>query len=197
MLSRTFLWPQGYTSAAMISVNLDAEFYGRIFYPGIDVSEGDIQRLGWTGMEYGLPHLLDCFREHGVKGTFFIPGRVAELYPDAVRAIADAGHELGCHGYEHEILAHFTPEEQLELLKKAKAAIEKAAGQRKRALPIPAPCPTRMFPTSVSRRGCRSFLSRGRCLTFRISPLRSIPPFRRARPAAPEWIRCWITGCVS
>ena len=74
MLSRTFLWPQGYTSAAMISVNLDAEFYGRIFYPGIDVSEGDIQRLGWTGMEYGLPHLLDCFREHGVKGTFFIPG---------------------------------------------------------------------------------------------------------------------------
>ena len=51
MLSRTFLWPQGYTSAAMISVNLDAEFYGRIFYPGIDVSEGDIQRLGWTGME--------------------------------------------------------------------------------------------------------------------------------------------------
>ena len=46
MLSRTFLWPQGYTSAAMISVNLDAEFYGRIFYPGIDVSEGDIQRLG-------------------------------------------------------------------------------------------------------------------------------------------------------
>ena len=129
MLSRTFLWPQGYTSAAMISVNLDAEFYGRIFYPGIDVSEGDIQRLGWTGMEYGLPHLLDCFREHGVKGTFFIPGRVAELYPDAVRAIADAGHELGCHGYEHEILAHFTPEEQLELLKKAKAAIEKAAGR--------------------------------------------------------------------
>ena len=105
MLSRTFLWPQGYTSAAMISVNLDAEFYGRIFYPGIDVSEGDIQRLGWTGMEYGLPHLLDCFREHGVKGTFFIPGRVAELYPDAVRAIADAGHELGCHGYEHEIIS--------------------------------------------------------------------------------------------
>ena len=85
MLSRTFLWPQGYTSAAMISVNLDAEFYGRIFYPGIDVSEGDIQRLGWTGMEYGLPHLLDCFREHGVKGTFFIPGRVAELYPDPVQ----------------------------------------------------------------------------------------------------------------
>ena len=74
MLSRTFLWPQGYTSAAMISVNLDAEFYGRIFYPGIDVSEGDIQRLGWTGMEYGLPHLLDCFREHGVRAHSSFPG---------------------------------------------------------------------------------------------------------------------------
>ena len=129
MLSKTFPWPQGYTSAAMISVNLDAEFYGRIFYPGIDVSDGDIQRLGWTGMEYGLPHLLDCFRTRGVKATFFIPGRVAELYPDAVRAIADAGHELGCHGYEHEILAHFTPEEQLALLKKAKCSIEEAAGK--------------------------------------------------------------------
>lgn len=51
MLSRTFLWPQGYTSAAMISVNLDAEFYGRIFtrastYPRVTSSGSAGQ--GWN-----------------------------------------------------------------------------------------------------------------------------------------------------
>ena len=38
-------WPQNKVCAAMISVNLDAEFFAKIYYPDVEVEEGDILRL--------------------------------------------------------------------------------------------------------------------------------------------------------
>ena len=78
MSDHTKIWPEGKSCGVMVSVNLDAEFYGRIFYPDVDVDVGDIMRLGKTGMEYGLPRLLDTLERFGVKATFFIPGAVGE-----------------------------------------------------------------------------------------------------------------------
>lgn len=46
MLSEKIKWPSGCSCAVMISVNLDAEFFGKIYYPDVDVNEGDIFRLG-------------------------------------------------------------------------------------------------------------------------------------------------------
>lgn len=54
------------------------------------------------GVEKGLPGLLELFLEEQVRATFFVTGRVAELYPGYIRRIADDGHEIGCHGYAHE-----------------------------------------------------------------------------------------------
>jgi len=129
MANEKILWPQGKASAAMISINLDAEFYGRIFYPGTSLEDGDILRLGRSGMEFGLPRLLNVFDDFGVKATFFIPGEVAVRYPKEVKMIADRGHEIGCHGLEHELLAHLTREEQKERLAKAKAILEETTGK--------------------------------------------------------------------
>ena len=112
MVSKAFSWPRGKKCAALVSVNLDAEFYGRIFYPGVNVDEGDINRLGKSGMRFGLPRLLSVLEKYDVKATFFIPGEVALRYPDAVKRIAQKGHEIGCHGLEHELLAHFSDETQ-------------------------------------------------------------------------------------
>ena len=109
-------WPQNKVCAAMISVNLDAEFFAKIYYPDVEVEEGDILRLGRTGIRFGLPHLLEVLDRYQLKATFFIPGQVAKRYPDAVRAIAAHGHEIGCHGNHHEILAHMTGDEQRALL---------------------------------------------------------------------------------
>ena len=38
----------------------------------------------------------------GIPSTFFVTGHTADTYPDSVRAIAQAGHEIGHHGYLHE-----------------------------------------------------------------------------------------------
>src|SRR5687767_3717480 len=46
--------------------------------------------------------LLEDFDATGVRATFFILGFVAERYPELVRRIHAAGHEIGCHSYLHE-----------------------------------------------------------------------------------------------
>jgi polysaccharide deacetylase family protein (PEP-CTERM system associated) len=51
--------------------------------------------------------LLDGF---GVRATFFVLGHVAARYPDLIRHIAGAGHEVGVHGYWHLKVHRLTPE---------------------------------------------------------------------------------------
>ena len=55
----------------------------------------------FRGVEEATAPLLAMLREEGVRSTVFSTGVVAERYPDAMRAIVDAGHELGCHGHTH------------------------------------------------------------------------------------------------
>ena len=55
----------------------------------------------FRGIEEGAPKLLSLFAELGVRATYFTTGEVAARYPDAVRAVVNAGHELGCHGVSH------------------------------------------------------------------------------------------------
>ena len=129
MKTEKTIWKDGAACAVMLSVNLDAEFFGRIFYPGIDVDEGDIRNLGRSGMEFGLPHLLDCFDAYRVKATFFIPGAVGARYPDAVREIAARGHEIGCHGNQHEIFACLGADEQRSALREAIGVLTPLAGE--------------------------------------------------------------------
>lgn len=129
MLIEKTAWPQNKTCAAMISVNLDAEFFGKIYYPDVNVDEGDILRLGRTGIRFGLPKLLAVLERYGVKATFFIPGAVVKRYPEAVASIVAHGHEIGCHGNNHEILAHMTAGEQRKALMEARELLTEAAGK--------------------------------------------------------------------
>lgn len=129
MLIEKTAWPSNKTCAAMISVNLDAEFFGKIYYPDVNVDEGDILRLGRTGIRFGLPKLLEVLDRFEVKATFFIPGAVVKRYPEAVASIVERGHEIGCHGNNHEILAHMTVKEQRAALTEARDLLTKAAGK--------------------------------------------------------------------
>jgi peptidoglycan/xylan/chitin deacetylase (PgdA/CDA1 family) len=47
------------------------------------------------------PRILDIFRDHGVKATFFVVGGAAEQYPDIVMRMKKEGHEVGSHSYSH------------------------------------------------------------------------------------------------
>jgi len=47
------------------------------------------------------PRMLDIFRDHGVKATFFVVGGAAEQYPELVLRMRKEGHEVGNHSYSH------------------------------------------------------------------------------------------------
>ena len=55
--------------------------------------------------------LLDLFDSHGVKGTFFVLGWVADRHRSLVREIHDRGHEVAAHSYWHRPVYETTPEE--------------------------------------------------------------------------------------
>lgn len=54
--------------------------------------------------------LLDILARRGLHATFFVLGWVAERHPGIVRDIAEAGHEVACHGYSHELVYRQTRE---------------------------------------------------------------------------------------
>jgi peptidoglycan/xylan/chitin deacetylase (PgdA/CDA1 family) len=71
----------------------------------------------------GLPRALEALAALDLRATFFVEGLNAELYPDALRDIAAAGHEVGLHGWRHEVWEALSPAEEDELLGRGVAAL--------------------------------------------------------------------------
>jgi peptidoglycan-N-acetylglucosamine deacetylase len=79
----------------------------------------------------GCERILRLLDREGIPATFFVTGHTADTYPDHVRAIAAAGHEIGHHGYLHENpLALETPERERDVLIKGFDALDRAARVR-------------------------------------------------------------------
>ena len=72
-----------------------------------------------------LPSLLAMLGERELEATFFVEGLNAELYPDALKAIAAAGHEVAYHAWRHEQWGALSSEEQAENLARGGAAFGK------------------------------------------------------------------------
>jgi peptidoglycan/xylan/chitin deacetylase (PgdA/CDA1 family) len=56
---------------------------------------------GWRGVTEGMPKLLDLLASEGVSSTCFTTGQTAERFPELMRGLVAAGHELACHGHTH------------------------------------------------------------------------------------------------
>jgi peptidoglycan-N-acetylglucosamine deacetylase len=92
---------------------------------------------GWESypsyLDVVVPRALAFLKERGLEITFFIVGRDASLDKnhDAIRSIADAGHEIGNHSFDHEPWLHlYTKEQLVEEFEKTEAAIYEASGAR-------------------------------------------------------------------
>lgn len=78
------------------------------WHDGIPIS-AESKRQAERRLHVGLERLLALLAERQVRGTFFVLGPIALKYPDLVRAVAAAGHEIGCHGWSHDLLYSMTP----------------------------------------------------------------------------------------
>jgi len=94
--------------------------------------EQHIMRDSWDSYESRVVtnthRILDLLKQHGIHGTFFVLGWVADRFPELVRGIHTAGHELGSHSYWHRLVYSLTPDEFRDDLRRSKHAIEDAAG---------------------------------------------------------------------
>lgn len=73
--------------------------------------------------------LLEQLAKRRLQATFFVLGEVAEWYPDLLRTIAGAGHEIACHGMVHQDMTVMNRPVFTELLRKAKRILEDVTGQ--------------------------------------------------------------------
>src|SRR5262245_33265665 len=79
------------------------------WYQGLEIPHTE-----WPGYEDRVVQagrrLLDVLAEAGARATFFVLGYVAERHPEIIREIAEAGHEVGTHGYSHSFIYRQTPD---------------------------------------------------------------------------------------
>ena len=96
--------------------------------------ENVIDRADWssiaTRVEANVDAILALFEEAGVYATFFTLGWVAERHPKLMRRIANAGHEIASHGYDHARVFTFDRARFAEDIRKARAILEDTSGQK-------------------------------------------------------------------
>ncbi len=74
------------------------------------------------------PVILDILAEYGVKATFFMVGENVGYYPDAARAVAEAGHEIGNHTFSHRRFGRMSEADLLREIHACEEAISTVSG---------------------------------------------------------------------
>ncbi len=101
-------------------------------YFQVGAFEHTIARADWERwpcrVEANIERILTLFERHNIKATFFTLGWIAERYPQMVRGIVDAGHELASHGYGHQRATTLTAAEFREDVARAKSLLEDIGG---------------------------------------------------------------------
>lgn len=125
-------WPNGARCAVMLSFDVDGETIWANGNKDFEGGEHFIRSLslGQYGPLRGVPRILDLLEKNSLPATFFVPGWVAENYPEVFKTIAEAKHELGHHGYTHERFVDKTYEEQKEIIVRSQAIFKELTGKK-------------------------------------------------------------------
>src|SRR5690242_21407918 len=116
-------WPEGVRIAVNFTCDFDAMLLRRLLNePPMQLAKGEF------GGRVGIWRLIELFDSHRIKATIFTPGRICELYPQALRAVARSGHEIADHMWEHHVPKD--PALERDHLLKTAAALEAIAGRR-------------------------------------------------------------------
>jgi len=78
------------------------------------------------------PKILDELKKVNIKATFFMLGEHVAKYPEIARRVAEEGHEIGNHTYDHHVLLYYKADELEKELKNTERIIQKVTGQSTR-----------------------------------------------------------------
>ena len=93
----------------------------------------DTMAISWAayGYQTGIYRLLDAFARHRAPASVMVNAVIAERAPEAVKAVAAAGHEVLSHSYAMDVIpALLSDEEERANIARCTALLEKASGQQ-------------------------------------------------------------------
>ncbi len=119
-------WPGGARCAVALSFDSDHE--STTLRWG-ETSPGKLSQ-GQYGARAAMPRIRRLLDKYDIRASFFVPAVVAQLHPDEQRGLADDGHEIGIHGWIHELNSQLPPADERDLQMRAADVLEKISGQR-------------------------------------------------------------------
>jgi len=126
-------WPGGARCAVALSFDSDHETN--------ELRDGgqSIGRMSWGeyGARVGVPRILGVLSRHGIQASFFVPGVAALLHPDEQRRVVAEGHEIGLHGWIHELNSTLPKADERALYLRAADTLEQITGTRPVGLRTP------------------------------------------------------------
>jgi peptidoglycan/xylan/chitin deacetylase (PgdA/CDA1 family) len=124
-----FSWPGDSHCACVVSFDVDAESAVLQVDRKYATHATTMSHQAY-GPRVGVPRLLDQLRRADIRATFFVPGFTADCYPDTIRRIAADGHEVGWHGYLHELPHELSVADQRSIIERAADVLEPLTGER-------------------------------------------------------------------
>jgi len=119
-------WKNGATCAVALSFDSDHET--------IELRNGgkSYSRIsqGQYGARAGMPRILKLLARHGVPATFFMPAVAAMLNEAEIKAVSEAGHEIGIHSWIHESNSRLDHDTERDLTFRARDMLQSLSGQR-------------------------------------------------------------------
>lgn len=120
------LWPAGHRAALVVTIDVDGDY-------GVVAAHGEADWYWRSQARYdldaGLTRLLDLLADYEIKATFCWVGLAAEERPDAVRAVAEAGHEIATHGWDHRPYNRLSRAEQRDDLIRTREVLSDLTGK--------------------------------------------------------------------
>jgi peptidoglycan/xylan/chitin deacetylase (PgdA/CDA1 family) len=130
------VWPGGRKIAVVFNVCLEAWSDGKA--PGISPMGNplpagvlDTMAISWAGygVKRGIYRLLDTFARHRAAASVMVNAVIAERAPEAVKAVADAGHEVLSHSYAMDVIpALLSDADERANIARCTALLERASG---------------------------------------------------------------------
>jgi peptidoglycan/xylan/chitin deacetylase (PgdA/CDA1 family) len=98
-----------------------------------------IGRMAWGqyGVRVGVPRILKLLQKYSVPATYYVPAVAALLHEDEQRQVIAQGHEIGIHGWIHELNSVLPYEVERDLMMRSAETLEKITGVRPVGLRTP------------------------------------------------------------
>src|ERR1043165_2698177 len=131
-MRRTITWPDGKLICATFTVAFEAFTKGGHFKKksDLEVNLASVSHANYGG-NVGIWRIMEVCERAGVRATIDTNGLAVKRWPDAVKALHDAGHEIAGHGTTNDIvMTDLSPEQQRAEIRECNRIIKEVTGRQ-------------------------------------------------------------------